>query len=107
MEKVQSIEIDLSHIEEGLHLCIDAQKKGDIEVDTTNFYEHEPTYQLKEGCYYDFEFSHKTKAEHFRILCSDQSNIVKNRKRKEYIGVIAPNIFVGTLTLQILNTENQ
>jgi hypothetical protein len=106
MEKVQSIEIDLSYIEDGLSLYIDAQKKGDIEVDTTNFYEHEPTYQLKEGCFYDFEFSHKTKAEHFRLFCSDQSNIVKNRKRKEHIGVIAPNIFVGTLTLQILNTEN-
>lgn len=108
MEKVQSIEIDLSYIEDGLHLCIDAQKKGDIEVDTNNFYEHEPTYQLKEGSFYDFEFAFKeTKLpENYRLLCSDQNNIVKNRKRKEYIGVIAPNIFVGTLTLQILNIEN-
>jgi len=108
MEKVQSIEIDLSYIEDGLYLCIDAQKNDDIEVDTMNFYEHEPTYQLKEGCFYDFEFSHKKEniAEHYRLFCSDQSNIVKNRKRKEYIGVIAPNIFVGTLTLQILSTEN-
>lgn len=108
MEKKQSIEIDLSYIEDGLYLCIDAQKKGDIEVDTTNFYEHEPNYQLKEGCFYDFEFSHKKEniAKNYRLLCSDQSNIVKNRKRKEYIGVIAPNIFVGTLTLQILSTEN-
>ncbi|WP_340154531.1 DUF2357 domain-containing protein [uncultured Winogradskyella sp.] len=108
MEKRQSIEIDLSYIEDGLCLCIDAQKKGDIEVDTNNFYEHEPTYQLKEGCFYDFEFSHKKEniATKYRLLCSDQSNIVINRKRKEYIGVIAPNIFVGTLTLQILSTEN-
>ncbi|WP_165732855.1 DUF2357 domain-containing protein [Polaribacter sp. 20A6] len=108
MEKKQSIEIDLSFIEDGLHLCIDAQKKGDIEVDTTNLYTNEPAYQLKEGSFYDFEFSHKneTQAKNYRLFCSDQSNIVKNRKRKEYIGVIAPNIFVGTLTLQILNTEN-
>ncbi|QCE41562.1 DUF2357 domain-containing protein [Psychroserpens sp. NJDZ02] len=108
MEKEQSIEIDLSFIEDGLHLCIDAQKKGDIEVDTTNLYTNEPAYQLKEGSFYDFEFSHKneTQAKNYRLFCSDQSNIVKNRKRKEYIGVIAPNIFVGTLTLQILNTEN-
>ncbi|MHA7942193.1 DUF2357 domain-containing protein [Formosa sp. 3Alg 14/1] len=108
MEKKQSIEIDLSYIEDGLYLCIDAQKKGDIEVDTTNFYEHEPIYQLKEGCFYDFEFSHEKEniAKHYCLFCSDQSNIVKNRKRKEYIGTIAPNIFVGTLTLQILNTEH-
>jgi predicted component of viral defense system (DUF524 family) len=107
MEKEQSIEINLSYIEDGLYLCIDAQQKGDIEIDTTNFYEHEPTYQLKEGCFYDFEFSHKEEniSKKYRLLCSDQSNIVKSRKRKEYIGVIAPNIFVGTLTLQILNTE--
>lgn len=108
MEKVQSIEINLSHIEEGLYLLIDAQKKGEIEVDANNYYEHEPTYQLKEGCFYDFEFSHKAEsiAKNYRLFCSDQSNIVKNRKRKEHIGVLAPNIFVGTLTLQILSTEN-
>ena len=40
MEKEQSIEINLSYIEDGLYLCIDAQQKGDIEIDTTNFYEH-------------------------------------------------------------------
>lgn len=108
MEKKQSIKIDLSYIEDGLSLFIDAQKKGDIEEDTTNFYEHEPTYQLKEGCFYDFEFSHnqENQEKNYRLFCSDQSNIVKNRKRKEHIGVISPNIFVGTLTLQILNTEN-
>jgi predicted component of viral defense system (DUF524 family) len=108
MEKKQSIEIDLSHVEDGLSLFIDAQKKGDIEVDTNNFYEHEPTHQLKEGCFYDFEFSHDTEniAKHYRLFCSDQSNIVQNRKRKEHIGIISPNIFVGTLTLQIISTEN-
>jgi len=108
MEKVQSIEIDLSYIDEGLQLFIDAQKKGDIEVDTNNYYEHEPTYQLKEGCFYDFEFSHKDEklSKNYRLFCRDQSNIVKSRKRKEHIGIIAPNIFVGTLTLQILNTES-
>lgn len=106
MEKVQSIEIDLSHLEDGLTLDIVAQNKGDIEVDTNNYYEHEPPYQLKEGCFYDFDFSHKTNAEKYRLICSDQTNIVKSRKKKEHIGVIAPNIFVGTLTLQIFNIIN-
>lgn len=106
MEKVQSIEIDLSHLEDGLTLDIVAQNKGDIEVDTNNYYEHEPPYQLKEGCFYDFDFSHKTNAEKYRLICSDQTNIVKSRKKKGHIGVIAPNIFVGTLTLQIFNIVN-
>jgi predicted component of viral defense system (DUF524 family) len=106
MEKVQSIEIDLSHVEDGLYLDIVAQKKGDIEIDTNNYYEHEPAYQLKEGCFYDFDFSHNINAEKYRLICSDQTNIVISRKRKEHIGVIAPNIFVGTLTLQIFNIKN-
>lgn len=106
MEKKQSIKIDLTHIEDGLHLYIDTKHKGDIEVDTTNFYEHEATYQLKEGCYYDFEFSDNTNPENYRLICSDQTNIVQSRKRKEHIGIIAPNIFVGTLTLQIFSIEN-
>ena len=106
MEKAQSIEIELTHIEEGLSLFIDAKRKGDIEIDINNIYEHEPKYQLKEGCFYDFEFSHVSNAGKYRLICSDQNNIIQNRKRKEYIGIIAPNIFVGTLTLQIFNIEN-
>lgn len=106
MEKTQSIEINLSHIDEGLALFIDAQKKGDIEIDVNNLYEHEPKYQIKEGCFYDYEFSHTTKADKYRLLCSDQNNIVQNRKRKEHIGIIAPNIFVGTLSLEIFNIED-
>ena len=106
MEKVQSIKIDLAHIENGLKLYIDTKQKGDIEVDNTNFYVHEPIYQLKEGCYYDFEFSDNTNPAKYRLICSDQTNIVQSRKRKEHIGIIAPNIFVGTLTLQIFSIEN-
>ena len=107
MEKVQSIEIDLSHIDEGLHLFIDAKQVGDIEVDSENLYEHEAKYQLKEGNFYDFEFSHKNEklAKNYRLSCSDQTNIVTNRKRKEHIGILAPNIYVGTLTLQINHVD--
>lgn len=107
MEKVQSIEIDLSHIDEGLQLLIDAKEIGDIEIDTENLYEHEPKYQLKEGNFYDFEFYHTSDnlAKNYRLNCIDQPNIVTNRKRKEHLGILAPNIFVGTLTLQISHIE--
>lgn len=106
MEKAQSIKIDLSHIEEGLLLYIDAKRIGDIEIDVNNLYEQEPKYQIKEGRFYDFEFSHSSSAEKYRLICSDQNNIIQNRQRKEYLGTIAPNIFVGTLNLQIFNIEN-
>ncbi len=99
MEQTQSIKLDLSHIEDKLILFIDANKLGDIEIDIDNQYTNEPQYQLKEGCFYDYEFSKKD----YRLTCSDQKNIIQKRKRNEHIGRIAPNIFVGTLSLEIFN----
>ena len=78
MVQTKSIEIDLSHISEKLILFIDAKKNTDIENDENNQYNHEPQYQLKEGRYYDYSFSHSD----FRLICRDQTNIVQARKRK-------------------------
>ncbi|MGS0528448.1 DUF2357 domain-containing protein [Zobellia nedashkovskayae] len=99
MQKVKNIKIDLTHIKKNLILYIDAKKETDIEVDENNQYTHEPQYQLKEGCYYDYEFSNKD----YRLTCNNQENIVQKRARNEHIGSIAPNIFVGTLSLEIFN----
>lgn len=99
MRKEQNIEIDLSHIEDELKLFIDAKELGDIEIDLENQYSNEAQYQLKEGKYYDYEFSNKN----FRLTCSYQKNIVQERQRNKHTGIIAPNIFVGTLSLQIVN----
>lgn len=99
MEQKQSIEIDLSHIEDKLVLFIDAKNSADIEIDKDNKYSNEPQFQLKEGRFYDYEFSDKN----YRLTCSDQENIVQKRKRNEHEGRISPNIFVGTLSLEIFN----
>lgn len=99
MLQTKNIEIDLSHISEKLILFIDAKNIGDIENDEDNQYSHEPQIQLKEGRYYDYEFSDKS----YRLTCSDQENIIQKRARNEHIGRISPNIFVGTLSLEIFN----
>lgn len=103
MQKVKNIEIDLGHIEYGLFLYIDAKKDTDIEIDKNNQYTHEPEYQLKEGCFYEYSFS----KEEYRLICRDNKSIVqpRTRKKQEHIGSIAPNIFVGTLSLEIFNTN--
>ncbi len=101
MQKVKNIEIDLAHIEQNLILYIDAKKETDIEIDKNNQYTNEPQFQLKEGCFYDYEFSNKD----YRLTCNDQENIVQKRARNEHIGRISPNIFVGTLSLEIFNTN--
>ncbi len=105
MKNQKNIEIDLAYIEKNLILYIDAKKETDIEVDENNQYTHEPQYQLKEGHFYDYEFSNKD----YRLTCNDQENIVQKRARNEHIGRIAPNIFVGTLALEIfnINTPNK
>ena len=99
MLQTKNIEIDLSHISEKLILFIDAKNIGDIENDEDNKYSHEPQFQLKEGRYYDYEFSDES----YRLTCSDQENIIQKRARKGHIGRISPNIFVGTLSLEIFN----
>lgn len=101
MLQTKNIEINLSHISEKLILFIDAKNSGDIENDEDNQYSHEPQFQLKEGRYYDYEFSDKS----YRLTCSDQKNIVQKRARNEHIGRISPNIFVGTLSLEIFNKK--
>ena len=103
MQKVKNIEIDLEHIEYGLFLYIDAKKDTDIEIDENNQYTHEPEYQLKEGCFYEYSFS----KEEYRLICRDNKSIVqpRTRKKQEHIGSIAPNIFVGTLSLEIFKTN--
>ena len=101
MQKVKNIEIDLAHIEKNLILYIDAKKETDIEIDENNQYTNEPQYQIKEGCFYDYEFSNKD----YRLTCNDQENIIQKRARNEHIGRISPNIFVGTLSLEIFNTN--
>lgn len=104
MKYSNNIEIDLSKIAENLVLYIDTKRDTDIFIDHEEIYVNEPKYQLKEGRFYDYSFS----KEDFRLVCRDHDNIVKSRSRKgqEHIGTIAPNIYVGTLLLEVFHIGN-
>ena len=95
MEARPTVNIELSHIEENLRLNIDCR------VDKTLFFvddaaeNGEAEYRLVEGFYYDYEFSNPA----FEL---EKSLLVQPHSRKRHLGTIAPNIFVGTLSLPVL-----
>lgn len=59
----------------------------------------EATIQLWEGCFYQYKLSHN-----YQLLSSE---IVSNSKLHDSEGRLAPNIFVGTLSLVILDPKGE
>lgn len=97
---LKHIIIDLGHIEDKLELIIDAKSKNTLfKVPNASDY-GEAEHQVVEGCYYDYELSD----EMFTLI---KSQIVQPHSRKKNLGVIAPNIFVGTLSLPIFKDEKE
>jgi predicted component of viral defense system (DUF524 family) len=101
MKSLQNIEIKLDSVKEGLRLWIDSRRSEtlfDAETDAEQNYE--ARYQMVEGCSYDFQISDSQ-----YILKDIGDNIVQQHKRTPNLGTIAPNIFVGTLSIPLLNKE--
>lgn len=101
MNSLQSIEIKLDSVKEGLRLWIDARRPDslfDAEADAEQH--NEAQYQLVEGCLYDFQINDPK-----YILGDIGENIVQHHKRTPNLGTIAPNIFVGTLSIPLLEKE--
>lgn len=97
MEKVQSeITVDLSHIEAKLSLTINERSANTLMIKDDALELGEAIYQLKEGCFYDYELSIPD-----YYLADPLDNIVQQHKRASHIGRIAPNIYVGTLEIPI------
>lgn len=101
MKSVSNIEINLDSFQEGLRLWIDARRPDSLFDAEENAEENnEARFQLVEGCFYDFEISDPT-----LVLGNTGDNIIQQHKRKRHLGTIAPNIFVGTLSIPILEKE--
>lgn len=101
MKSVSEISIDLDSLGVGVKLWIYARKTGtlfDVEQDASEH--NEARFQLVEGCFYDYELS-----ENAFILGDVGENIIHRHKRTHHLGTIAPNIFVGTLSIPVLNKE--
>ena len=98
MNSLPTIIIHLDFIEKGLTLTIDA-KKPDSLFDFNNAeQEGECRYQLKEGHFYDYEFSKPN-------YVFKNTDYIQPHSRNKHLGVISPNIYVGALTFEILKTE--
>lgn len=96
MKELSEITLDLSQIESGLSLIINERASNTLFEKEDAAENGEAKYQLKEGCFYDFELS---KPEYF--LGDPFDNIIQPHKRISHIGRIAPNIYVGTLEIPI------
>lgn len=107
MNTLQKHCIDLSDLQEGLQLSIYAGNENFL-YENTDTSLHEARYQIKEGCTYEFGFEHKDeiRLSNFKLECPNHKNIIKTSKRRGYEGTISPNIYVGTLQLQITNTAS-
>lgn len=102
MQEKSDIEIDLDVIEEGLKLWIGAKRKGTLfDAGDSAAVNNEAQYQLMEGCFYDYEINKTTYQ-----FADIGENIIQPHKRHTNIGVIAPNIFVGTLEIPLVKKEH-
>lgn len=100
MESKSSININLDHIEDGLQLFIDAKVDQTVFVVPDAKEEGEAVHQIRESFSYDYELSNPL----FRL---EKNHIVQPHTRKQHIGTISPNIYVGTLSIPVLKEENQ
>lgn len=100
MEPKSFVHINLDHIKEGLLLTIDAKVKNTLFVLSDALENGEAEHQLVEGFLYDYELN-----DNQYTLVKDQ--IVQPHSRKKHLGIISPNIYVGTLTLPILKEDKE
>lgn len=106
MTGIKQIIISLDYIEEGLELIIDSRKENTL-FDVMDAEENgEARYQLIEGCFYDYELSYQSSKNEVPFTF-EKSDVIIPHSRKSYLGTIAPNIYVGTLSLTILHTHTK
>jgi len=93
---LSEISIDLSHVEKNLSLIINERSPNTLFIAEDAIENGEAMYQLKEGCFYDYELSIPDYS-----LSDPYDKIIQPHKRIHYIGRIAPNIYVGTLEIPL------
>ncbi len=92
------LKINLDHIRTGLELILDAREDNTLFDCEDAMLFSEARYQLKEGCFYEYELS----SDEFYFRKSDY---IQPHPRKPHLGTIAPNIYVGTLTLDVYRND--
>ena len=101
MKSVSNIEISLDSVKEGLRLWIDARRPDSLfDAEESASENNEARFQLMEGCYYDYQIS-----DNGFVLGDIGENIIQQHKRTTNLGTIAPNIFVGTLSIPLIDKQ--
>ncbi|WP_143961200.1 DUF2357 domain-containing protein [Litoribacter populi] len=101
MKSISHIEINLDRVQEGLRLWIDARRPDSLfDAEESATENNEARFQLVEGCYYDFQISNPE-----FVLGDVGENIIQQHRRTTNLGTIAPNIFVGTLLIPLIEKE--
>ena len=87
MKSLSGIEINLDAVREGLRLQIDAQRPGTLfDAEISAVENNEARFQLKEGCYYDYQISDPG-----YVLGDIGENIIQRHKLGLNLGTIVPN----------------
>lgn len=102
MKSLTAIEINLDSVQEGLRLYIDSRRPESLfDAEDTAAENNEARFQLVEGCYYDYQIN-----DSYYRLGDIGENIIQQHKRITNSGTIAPNIFVGTLTVPLIENDS-
>ncbi|MDT7828519.1 DUF2357 domain-containing protein [Pricia sp. S334] len=101
MKTTDFIAIDLSTVRQSLVLEIDAKEPSTLfDAEESAVENNEARYQLIEGHFYDYTFSNEN-----YIFGEVEGQIVHPHTRRNHIGVLSPNIYVGTLSLPVILKE--
>ena len=97
MPEVSTISIDLSDVKPGLVLeILEKKEKTLFDEELESLENNEARYQILEGCFYDYELSD---ADYFFEPIG--GNIIQPHRKHPNMGSLAPNIYVGTLYLNL------
>ena len=97
------MKIELSHIKHGLVLEIKGDNNTLFEISDEDVMQYgEAKIQLKEGCTYEYQFSDET----IKFKENSKKNtIISYSKFGKHKGSLNPNIYVGTHSLEIENSN--
>lgn len=98
MKALDTVEIKLDNVKEGLSLFIDARRHNtlfDAAEDALD--NNEARFQLVEGCFYDYQLNDQN-----FTLEDNGFNVIQQHYRTPSLGSISPNIFVGTLSIPLI-----
>ncbi len=98
MKALDTVEIKLDKVKEGLSLFIDARRPETLFDAAENALDNnEARFQLFEGCFYDYQLNDPN-----FCLGDIGENIIQQHNRTPSLGTISPNIFVGTLSIPVI-----